>query len=52
VERFPEEVWYWCSLNLIGNQSGRRIVALVGGPLHMAILMNGLAVFIGSQISP
>jgi hypothetical protein len=29
-----------------------RIVALVGDPLHIAILMNGLAVFIGSQISP
>jgi hypothetical protein len=39
-------------LNLIVNQGGRGIAVLVCDPVYVAFLMDGLAVFIGTQIRP
>jgi hypothetical protein len=41
-----------CGLNLGGNHRGRRINVRSGDALHVALLVNGLAVFIGTQIDP
>jgi hypothetical protein len=37
---------------LSDKYSVRRNAVLVGDPLHVTSLMNGLAVFIGRQIDP